>query len=254
MAYLNSRNAFFTGFPFTTLVVTLPQRFQAINSSSPSTAGLLLLPLLLISPFASGLAAFLGHKMHIPPFYLILFGSATQLLGVGLMLTLPTTPDSGGSFEIFKPQYVYEILMGLGFGLVLTSLLGFVPLVISKADLSIMLGAVTQVRVLGGTIGLAISSTILNSYVTSALEGSTLTLEQMEAIGQSLSAIGSLSEEQQLFVRGVFARGYERQMRVTVGFSGCVLLAGFLMWEKVPRRFEDPGEAQPQEGESVVVD
>jgi len=41
--------------------------------------------------------------------------------------------------------------MGIGFGFVLTSLLGLIPIVIQKKDIPVVIGAVTQVRVLGGT-------------------------------------------------------------------------------------------------------
>ena len=63
--------------------------------------------------------------------------------------------------------------MGLGFGFGLSSLLTLVPMVVSKQDIgkgylpigkvarlntniAVAMGAITQVRVLGGTVGLAI--------------------------------------------------------------------------------------------------
>jgi hypothetical protein len=82
---------------------------------------------------------------------------------------------------------------------------------------------VFQVRVLGGTIGLAISTTVLNSYVKGRL-GKVLNQEEVEAIGQSLGAIGGLSEEQQVFVRRTFAEGYGKQIRNREYFQwiGCL--------------------------------
>jgi hypothetical protein len=134
-----------------------------------------------------------------------------------------------------KQQYAFEIIMGLGFGLVLTSLLGLIPLVVSKKDTPVVIGAVTQIRVLGGTIGLAISTTILNSYVKKNL-GTMLSAAEIAAIGNSLSEIENLTTEQQLYVRRVFAEGYSRQMWVLMGFSGLVFASSFIMWEKNPRR------------------
>ena len=55
------------------------------------------------------------------------------------------------SLHLQKQQYGFEILMGIGFGLVLTSLLGLIPIAIDKKDIPVVIGAVTQVRVLGGT-------------------------------------------------------------------------------------------------------
>ena len=125
--------------------------------------------------------------------------------------------------------------MGLGFGLVLTSLLGMIPLVVKKADMPVMIGAVTQVRVLGGTIGLAVSSTVLNGYVKGKLSRE-LSGMQIAAISQSLSAIGNLTSNEQIFVRTSFAEGYNHQTRILTVFSGLVVASSLLMWERNPRR------------------
>jgi len=149
--------------------------------------------------------------------------------------------------HVQKQQYGYEILMGLGFGFVLTSLLGLIPIVVTKQDMPVVIGAVTQVRVLGGTIGLAISTTILNSFVKSELRKE-LTGAQVAEVGQSLSAITKLTSEQQRFVRETFGRGYARQMWVLLGFSGLVVASSFLMWERHPRRLgteENVAETHP---------
>ncbi|KAE9362971.1 putative MFS multidrug transporter [Stipitochalara longipes BDJ] len=226
-------NAFFAGFPFTSLVVNIPQRFQAVNGTSPSRAGISLLPLLLMTPFASGLSAYLvsNQKLRIPPLYLVLLGSCLQLIGVGLDSTISTDVEDG----IQKVQYAYEVLMGLGFGLLLSSLLTFIPLVVEKKDMPIVIGAVTQVRVLGGTIGLAISTVVLNSYIKTALFAQ-LSAKQITAIAGSLSELGKLSKEEQIFVRTTFAEGYNRQTRITLVFSAVVVLSCSVMVERKPRR------------------
>lgn len=86
----------------------------------------------------------------------------------GLISSLPPNRQS-----ILPAQYGYEVLMGFGFGLGLSTLLVLVPLVISKQDIgkvhlpmknaprlttfiAVALGAITQILVLGGTVGLAI--------------------------------------------------------------------------------------------------
>jgi len=69
-----------------------------------------------------------------------------QFLGVGLMCSLSPT-----DLQLQRQQYGFEIIMGIGFGLVLTSLLGLIPIVVNKKDIPVVIGAITQVRVLGGT-------------------------------------------------------------------------------------------------------
>jgi hypothetical protein len=238
------RNAFFAGFPFTSLVVNIPQRFQAVNGTTAQRAGISLLPLLLMTPLASGLSGYLAsnQKLRVPPLYLVLLGSCLQLIGVGLDSSISTNVTNG----IQKVQYAYEVLVGIGFGLVLSSLLTLVPMVANKSDIPVLLGAVTQVRVLGGTIGLAISTVTLNSYVKTALS-SQLSPEQIARIADSLSELEKLSTEQQIFVRQSFAEGYNRQTRITLVFSVAVLLSCLLMMEKRPRRLgriDERGEIQ----------
>ncbi|KAL8732425.1 MAG: hypothetical protein Q9181_003971 [Wetmoreana brouardii] len=125
-------NACLTGFPFMAVIVNLPQRFQAVDGVSPTAAGTRLLPLLLCSPFASGLSGFLVTKVKVPPAYLVIIGSALQLLGVGLTSSLPSDRQS-----LLPAQYGYEVLMGFGFGLGLSTLLVLVPMVISDSIKSI---------------------------------------------------------------------------------------------------------------------
>ncbi|KAI1849686.1 hypothetical protein JX266_004635 [Neoarthrinium moseri] len=143
--------AFFTGFPFTAIVVNIPQRAQAVSGLSPLGAGITLLPLLLASPVATAFSGFLTGSMKIPPFYLIITGTLIQLVGIGLTCSLPTN-----STDISRSQYGFQVLIGAGFGLGLTSLLIFARAVVSEDHIGVMMGGMTQIRTLGGTISLAI--------------------------------------------------------------------------------------------------
>jgi len=93
-------------------------------------AGLALLPLLLTSPFAAAASGLLTSNFKIPPFYLILVGSLLQFVGLGLTCSLPT-----GSFSISPQRYGYEVIMGLGFGLSLSTLLTLAPLLVEESEL-----------------------------------------------------------------------------------------------------------------------
>lgn len=112
------------------VIINLPQKFQAVNSSSPSAAGFSLLALLLCSPLASALAGLFVTKLGLAPIYLILGGAALQLVGVGLTSSLPSSQDG-----IPREQYGYEVIMGFGFGFGLATLLIMVPLVVKKKDM-----------------------------------------------------------------------------------------------------------------------
>ena len=146
-----SRTAFFIGFPFVAIVVNVPQRAQAVNPLSPTNAGLALLLLLMTSPLATAVSGVLTSSFKVPPVYLIVIGATLQLIGVGLASSLPTD-----TVTTAPQQYGYEVIMGLGFGLGLSTVLTLAPLVVQERDLAVTMGSLTQVRVLGGTIALAI--------------------------------------------------------------------------------------------------
>ncbi|KAI9727831.1 MAG: hypothetical protein M1834_007877 [Cirrosporium novae-zelandiae] len=221
-------NGFFTGFPFMAAIINLPQRFQAVNRTSPSGAGFRLLPILLCSPFASALSGLVVTKFRVPPFLPLLIACSLQVVGVGLIGTLST------SESIQAAQYGYEIILGVGFGLGLGTLLIMAPLVAEKRDLAVTMGALTQIRVLGGTVSLAICSTILNNHLKSDI-GPILTRAQIQDVFESTSAILDLDQGIQQEVRCVFGAGYNKEMKTMLYFTIAGFLTILLIWEKQPR-------------------
>ncbi|OTB00543.1 hypothetical protein M426DRAFT_324209 [Hypoxylon sp. CI-4A] len=211
-----------TGPPFMTVLINLPQRFQAVDGESPFQAGIRLLPLLLASPVATAVCGQLVARFKIPPFYLLLFGASMQLLGIGLASSNRSSSNA---------MYGYEVIMGFGFGMSLVSLLIFTPMVVSRADMAVAMGAVTQIRVLGGTVGLAISSTILNNHLSSKLPD-LLSPTDIEQISDSVQYINTLPEETRDAVRQVFADGYSEQLRVMMYFSAAVWVFAATLWER----------------------
>lgn len=97
---------------------------------TPVNAGLILLPLLLCSPLATAIGGVLTSKFRVPPFYLILLGAILQLIGVSLTSALSTRGT-----RITAREYAYEAIMGLGFGLNLSTVLTLAPLIVKERDL-----------------------------------------------------------------------------------------------------------------------
>lgn len=93
---------------FTSIVVYLPQRFQAVNDFSPVRSGVNILPVLLISAFGATLSGLLLGTRNVCS-YLIVAGNALQLAGLGLLSTLST--------EATIPATAYGFQAVLGFGL-----------------------------------------------------------------------------------------------------------------------------------------
>lgn len=113
------------------------------------------------------------------------------------------------------------------------------------------MGALTQVRVLGGTIALAIwsvsavctdyacrlilySSSLLSNLLKTRLLGVISPAEFLK-ISDTLSSIESLDSVQKLAVKRAFADGYNLQMKVLTAFSGIAFLSSLFLWERTPR-------------------
>jgi hypothetical protein len=104
------------------------------------------------------------------------------------------------------------------------------------------MGAVTQIRVLGGTIGLAVCSALLITHIKSEA-AKFLTPEELARLLTSTESIASLSPKKQFETRTTLAEGYSKQMRVMLYFSLASLLSISLLLEKRPRRAADTSTA-----------
>ncbi|CAH0053676.1 unnamed protein product [Clonostachys solani] len=225
-------SAFFIGFPFVSIIVNLPQRAQAVYGKSAFEAGISMLPLLLASPVATALAGFLTGRAKVPLFYILVVSGVFQLVGVGLTCSLPTNTTT-----FPRELYAYEAIMGFGFGLGLSTLLILARLVVSKENLPVMMGAATQVRVLGGTISLAICATMLNNYLKPKLN-ELIDPAEAAAVLESLSEIQTLTELQQIQVRLAFSEGYNQQNIFMTALTGVGFVTTCFLWERHPRRAE----------------
>ncbi|KAJ4129011.1 hypothetical protein NW768_007540 [Fusarium equiseti] len=107
--------SFFMGSSFYSTIIQLPQRLQHVNAKSPTTAGILLLPVLLPSAGFSALSGGMYRKYPAATPSLLFCGGVLQVIGVGLLSTLPT-----GS-SVSNSQYGFEVMTGIGFGLMLPS-------------------------------------------------------------------------------------------------------------------------------------
>ena len=96
------------------------------------------------------------------------------------------------------------------------------------------MGAIAQARALGGSVGLAVCSNVLNAKIKSASHF--LSPDQLSSLLESAETIKTLPPDLQYAVRQTYAAGCNQQMQVLIAFSGATILATFLMWEKKPRR------------------
>ncbi|KAL4922920.1 MFS general substrate transporter [Aspergillus aurantiobrunneus] len=219
--------ALLSGVPFMTVVLELPGRFQLLNNMSGLDSGVRILPFTLTIALASALAGGLTASGHVPPFIVFLASSALQVLGVGLLYSVHPSGDLGPSV------YGYELLAGMGVGLNLTTATLVVPSLVERRSLS--LGSVTQLRVLGGAIGVSIATSLLKNTVQSRLANGGPS-EVLEDIMQDVSSVDRLPPSMQTLVRAAFADRYEQQLAMVLGLCAAQVLALGLMWERPMRR------------------
>lgn len=95
------------------------------------------------------------------------------------------------------------------------------------------MGALAQFRILGGSVGLAVCTNVLNTKIKSA---SFLSPQQLNGILESAQAIKTLPPSSQEALRSIYAAGFNEEMQLLTGFSGAAVVATLLMWERKPRR------------------
>ncbi|TXC05562.1 hypothetical protein FocTR4_00009566 [Fusarium oxysporum f. sp. cubense] len=172
-------SAFFMGSSFYSTIIQLPQRLQHVNGKSPTTAGVLLLPVLLPSAGFSALSGGLYRKFPAATPLLLFCGGVLQVIGVGLMSTLPT-----GS-SVSNSQYGFEVMTGIGFGLMLPSFMILARDWVSEEQYATAMGLVNMFRTLGGCVSIAVCGAILNKE-----------LDKASRIANNKSAYGDIYNEQ----------------------------------------------------------
>jgi hypothetical protein len=120
---------FLIGFQLIALVVNLPQRFQVINGMNATGAGMRLLPLVLLVPVASAVAATMAEKLRVHFLYTLVTGGVVTVVGESLMTTI-----TGTNTDVGARQFVYQSLIGTGFGLMIGTAFAMVPAYMEEKD------------------------------------------------------------------------------------------------------------------------
>ncbi|EMR62672.1 hypothetical protein MGN70_008960 [Eutypa lata] len=215
------------GWNFLVQIYYIPTFYQVAYGYSAVRAGALLLPITLIQTASS---TFSGLIVHWVGRYreCILFGWACWAIGLGLFSTLDENSSLG-------KQIGYAILTGVGVGNTLQPALIAVQAGVDRRDMAIVTSFRNFVRNLGGTIGLAVSGTILNNIVSSSLTTLDLEAEAREnLLGSPDTYLSTLPTLQKEAIQAVLLPAYKRGFRIIflVGASLAVLafvFAWFLM-------------------------
>ncbi|KAH8645580.1 major facilitator superfamily domain-containing protein [Tricladium varicosporioides] len=226
----NRVNTFLNGVLFTVAVIQIPQEWQTVSNTTALVAGIRLLPFTLCYSVGTVSAMILTTKFHMPPVFILLWGTTLQIISTATMSMIPLRSGFG--------KYFTEILLSIGLGTNLGLLVQLIPYLIRGKDQAAAMGAITQFRALGGVIGLAIATNAFNDYVQSELSHR-LTPSVLKSLLRSVTTtIGLLPIEVQTAVRLAFASAYDLQMKIMIGFAVSQTLAVGLMWERKLRRLK----------------
>nr|OQO31265.1 hypothetical protein B0A51_01019 [Rachicladosporium sp. CCFEE 5018] len=224
--------AMLSGYVLYVILIELSERLQIVNGRTAQGAGIDLLPFLGSAAVSSGIAGFLSSGKKNRSFETITVFSAFTALGCGLLAFVSK------SATVPAALYGYQVVLGFGIGGVLVSGTIVVKLSASQIDSASAQGVQAQTRVLGGNLGLAIATIILNARLNIDLDG-TLTAQQLSDLKRSLNSIGSLKPTQVAAVGTSFANAFRIQLLVCLGVAIVSLMCCAMIWQRNPRTFMD---------------
>ncbi|EGX95783.1 MFS multidrug transporter, putative [Cordyceps militaris CM01] len=158
------RNRFYTsaalttlliGFPYLQIIFTFPTRAQIVSGKSVLVSGLELLPMIGGSALGSVLGGMINGKKNFL-FETIATGCCLTLLGCGLLSTVHGKADDAKALG-------FLVFAGLGFGLSTAAATMLVSFEASIANAAPAHGILAQMRILGGSLGIATASIILRN-------------------------------------------------------------------------------------------
>ncbi|KAI0883457.1 putative multidrug resistance protein fnx1 [Annulohypoxylon maeteangense] len=218
-------NAFLSGAISTTCMIQIPVFSQAAIGISALGAGVHLIPYTLAMEIGAMLVAMVIAKRRLAPVYLALVATVMQLVGVVLLST--GSPESPG----YSAMYGIEAVLGLGVGAAIAVTTLMMPYATEKRDLSVGTASIIQFRFMGGATALAIVTAVANTWLRSAMLG-VLSPEETALVFRRPDTINSLSGDLRDTVRVLFAKGFNLQMKILIGFAAAQFPVTFLTWKK----------------------
>lgn len=188
---------FLLGMPFYAMFIQLPQRFQGVNFTSAERAGILLLPVTLLTPVGAIVGGALGK--WIAAEYILLAATATISIGIGLLSSL------SNDAHFTNETYAYEIITGFGLGLASPTYFVFLYTSIDEKDKSVGTGSLNTVRTLGGAVAVAACTALHHGMLKNGL-ADFLSPEDISSVKESNVAIQKLAKEDRERLGRVFGR------------------------------------------------
>ncbi|TIC27226.1 putative MFS drug transporter [Wallemia mellicola] len=240
---------FINGYLFLTQTYYLPKFYQLAYGYSGVKSGAMLLPLSLVQTASSTLGGLLvtwiGRYREI-----VLLGWALWATGMGLLSTLD---DHTG----VDKQVGYSILTGFGVGLTLQASLVGVQAAVERKDMAVITSVRNFVRNLGGTLGLAISGTTLNTVFRSRMLANGLSESLIKTlINNPEEGRNNLDEDTTDLVISGYRQGFRIIFLTCAGLGGLSFILAFLLMPQISldrdddQKLKDEGRKWVEEGKN----
>ncbi|CAM1511073.1 Fc.00g085860.m01.CDS01 [Cosmosporella sp. VM-42] len=201
-------NTLLLGFPYMLLVYSVPLRIQWVGHKSSLVAGLMMLPMVGTVAIGSMVAGKVNSvKNYI--FETLFIGSCLMLLGCGLLSTLNNTPDAAKLLGFLA-------FTGLGFGLTIAASTMLSSIEAPIRDFAPAQGILSQLRMLGGSLGIASSTAFLY-----------LSAEKHAAIPYLLDPGRHLTKAQWYAVDLAFTESFRAQMVTSTAIAAVAVIVTF---------------------------
>ncbi|KAG6175205.1 hypothetical protein E4U51_005061 [Claviceps purpurea] len=222
-------NTLLLGFPYLLLIYVVPLRIQVVGGKSALLAGIMLLPMLVSVAVGSILSGAVNARKRVI-LESLLVGSCLMLLGCGLLTTLSVQ-------ELDTAKLLgFIVFGGLGFGLTVSSSTIIASQEVPPRDYASAQGILAQLRIFGGSLGIAASTAILRKETDSTPASPSLSSLHVTRSASMRRANDGLSK-----VRGTYGRAFHTDMIVATVLSGAAVaftLAALLQrWRR--RRAEE---------------
>jgi hypothetical protein len=228
------------GFPYFVIIYSLPIRFQVVNEMSALSAGIRLLPMLGSTAIGSMLGGLISGKKN-RTFETLIAATCFMTLGTGLLSTLSPT------LAAEHKTYGFQVLTGLGFGLTVSTVSMLAALECNIRDHSVAQGIVAQNRILGGSIGIAASTTILAATQQRQLiTPGIISASQLASLQASASTFTASQIEA---VRQAHSDAFSEDMRLCPIIAGICILVTLGTFRRNPPNMQEMRRRQVEEGE-----
>ncbi|KAF2845032.1 carbohydrate-binding module family 13 protein [Plenodomus tracheiphilus IPT5] len=233
---------FVNGWNFLVQVYYIPTFYQLVYGYSAVKSGALLLPITLTQTLFSTLSGLVIHKTGRYR-ECLLVGWAAWAIGLGLYSTLDS-PSLG-------QQIGFGLLTGFGLGNTLQPSLIAIQAGVERQHMAVVTSTRNFVRNLGGTLGLALSGTIINNVVRTSLSTQELSRPDIQLL---LNAPGifreSFGEQRTEIARGALTAAYRHGFRIIfiigAGLNALSFVAAWILMPQITLERKDDDQLKAE--------